>query len=72
MRVIPKAYTGFICGQYMTPNGECLEGVMFYEDGAQQTLFVPYESSETSKLYRALKRLDANVADLIKKTLRVV
>lgn len=71
MRVIPKTFTGFICGQYNAPNGECFEGVMFYEDGKQQTLFLPEKGIDCGKLYRALKRLDKNVADLIKKVIRV-
>jgi hypothetical protein len=70
MRVIPKTFTGFICGQY-TRGHETAEGVMFYEDGKQTTLFVPYTNKDTSKLYRALKRLDANVADLVKKVVRI-
>lgn len=71
MRVINKNFTGFVCGQY-TRGHETAEGVMFYEEGKQQTLFIPAAGVDSGKLYRALKRMDTNVADLIKKIVRIV
>ena len=68
MRVIQKNFTGFICGQY-TRGSETAEGVMFYEEGRQTTLFVSNEPAVTSKLYRALKNFKADVAAALTKTI---
>lgn len=69
MRVIPKSFTGYICGQYNAPNGECFEGVMYYESGQQMTLFVAV-TGMCARLYRKLVRLEP-IADLTAKIIRV-
>lgn len=70
MRVINKTFTGFICGQYLAPNGECHSGVMFYEDGVQTTLFACVDAN-VRKLYKALKDLLPEAADLTTKIFRI-
>lgn len=56
MRVVPKAFTGFICGQYSTPWGETYEGVMEYADGKQVKLHVPGKHIKVNRLYKVLKK----------------
>lgn len=72
MRTINQNFTGFICGQYHSrETHETYEGVMFYEAGQPQTLFVPYTTKDLSKLCKALKRMESDVAaDLTKKVVR--
>lgn len=58
MRIIPKAFTGFICGQYMVPVGgsQTYEGVMEYRDGKQIRLYIPCHYLKVADLYKQLNR----------------
>ena len=64
MRVVPKNYDGFACGQWSLPNGETFEGVMKYERGRPALFYIPRDSRDLRKVYDRLAR-GAPVDDLL-------
>lgn len=58
MRVVPKGFTGFKCGQFQLEHRSDLgtiEGVMEYQLEVAVRLYVPKAGLTVQKLYRELK-----------------
>lgn len=70
MRVVPKNYGGYACGQWSLPNGETFEGVMKYESGRPALFHIPRDFRDLRKVYDRLVR-GASADDLLFRTVTV-